>query len=1319
MSACLFSQHFWGEKHSGFDAMYQNFKLCYRTSSEFAEFLRESYTAEDNYYKTLVKLSKQAGSYNNTSSFKPCWSLLKQFIDQISQVHLTIAQERQNLSRDVQKYLEEQHKRQKLIKDTEASTQEVVHAFQVTSVQLQKAKEAYHSRYNEYERAMRLESGSNRDQEKLEVKLKKAQDEYKYSVEKYNNLRNQFVSKMHISCAQFEEIEVAHLEQMKEFLHRYASVWSITGDALGKLHNQFDRDLTELTTDRLLNILVTERGTGTSEPQGVQFEDAEVAAAFSSNATERANGITANGVRALEAFFAREARAASALAIVGSCTKDNGESSLNSLTDVRSDAVSVTSISVGVVPSVTNISISGNGTAKRREGFFRRRRNSLSQDPAPAVGDNNATGSSTSVGAAVGTNTNIQASGSISLSAFTVVAKRGIRRLGTPYSNGKDKPIKQMDKSDNITSKSDDWRTTTPVELPKDEDGYNIRPPDPWGENSSNFNHSEADDSGSEEDLESKANKTFHGLKVNIRPVGEFAPGVALKYNGDKLESRPKPLETRSPKSTGNSQVPLLIDHRVGSTLRSPRSSISSYQNIPITSGSDSVSNHDLINALPLPPLLPPPPPPPSSSVSSSTTESFTSIGAGGSMRTRNVGLSSFNTFSKGHSISAIRPRGYSCNTWTKSKLSTLPRRYRSKVYTNKSILHGAFVTSQIRNSSQLNSAKSLESKDETKNATFSLSSFETLFTVQETNTKDIQSNNSKDPVQKDCSSDFKFGFKDSDSCNSLIDTLQRISSSAMGVNLSPVKNDGDGGLFRRCSSTAPTSMDNESIDQSNWMAFETNSTETSKSFSPSVPWPSSNANIHGTVVGKEARPIPEPPTRLHNHPNNSSIIEPCITSSPSTYSINSPNNSICLAAAFTETWHARFFNGGGSSFSTAASTGQPPIQAINGSLTLAFPRVDMEQRLFNKLLIPPLVFRITNAERLKDLQPKLSGSSISLFSESTTPTADKPQPILLENLADNNATQIINSCNNNSSDYMLTIPGDVLSSYLAPLIIAHSDENSFSCSDTSDKLNTSFTSNTPTYVKLDVLTYTVDVNADVKGYYPSLTPPIHLCTYWRCEASSTDFRLDYTAQWPTPTTAKELVKNTGDLRINLMIDGTVSHMQSLPVGTWLPEVNHATWRIPLHNTNIDRNLSRDNNSNSAHRSEFTSKFDATGTVRAKFTLTNGPGKPQPVSLQFYREGSLASGVQLFVISSDYRMNLCKYRLIGDRYICDPPTNVNRFHSNSTLHLEQNNNNTIFNSLVITENKNIKNKNDNIKEHKINPTSLSSITDTLKLSHLQ
>ncbi|KAH8852087.1 F-BAR domain only protein 1 [Schistosoma japonicum] len=1224
MSSCLFSQHFWGEKNSGFDAMYQNFKLSYRNSSEFADFLRESYSAEDNYYKTLVKLSKQAGSYNSTSSFKPYWSLLKQFLDQISQVHLNIAQERQNLSRDVQKYLEEQHKRQKLIKDTEASTQEVVHAFQVTSVQLQKAKEAYHSRYNEYERAMRLESGSNRDQEKLEVKLKKAQDEYKYSVEKYNNLRNQFVSKMHISCAQFEEIEVSHLEQMREFLHRYASVWSVTGDALEKLHNQFDHDLAELTTDRLLNILVSEKGTGTMEPQSVQFEDPEVAAAFSSNGNERANGLTGNSVRVFDAFLNREGRAASALA--SSSIKDNGEPSLNSLTDVKSDAVSLASISVGVAPSVTNISISGNGTAKRREGFFRRRRNSLSQESTPTVSDNNPIGSSTSVSATIGTNASIQTSGGSSLSAFTVVAKRGIRRLGTPYSNGKDKPAKQLEKSDTITLKSDDWRTTTPVELPKDEDGYNIRPYDPWGENLTHLDHSEVDDSDSEEDLENEVNKTFHGLKVSIRPVGEFAPGVALKYNGDKLESRPKFSEAIKSKNAGNSQGPLLIDHRVGSTLRSPRSSISSHQNIPITVGSSGVSSQDLINALPLPPLLPPPP-----SVSFSTSEPFPPLldVGGGSVRVRSSGASSFNALDKYHSISAMRPRGYSCNTWTKSKLSTLPRRYRSKVYVHKSIFHGAFAFSQTNNvsSNQLSSVRSFESRgDNNNNTAFNLSSFDSLFTTQETKTNKLH--DIDESIQKKCPSDFVFCLNDSVSCDRLVDTLQRSSSSVVCVDSSPVNNS-DGSIVRRCSSTAPTSTDDESINQSNWMSFETNATGTRKS-SPSIPWPSFNANIQGSVVSKEGRAIPEPPARLHSHLINSLMTEPAITPSPSVHSFSSPNNNaVCLAAAFTETWHARFFN---------------------------------------------------------DLQPKLSGSSISLFSECTTPT-DTLRSSFLENLPDNVGSEINDDC----SDYVLTIPGDVLSCYLAPSIMSYSEENSFSCSNTpSDRLNTFSSSTTRTYIKLDVLTYTVDVNANINGSYPALTPPIHLCTYWRCEAFTTDFRLDYTAQWPTIVAAKEPMKNTGDLRINLMVDGAVSHMQSLPVGAWLPEFSYATWRIPLHNGNInDRDLSRDNITNNSYRSEFTSKFDATGTVRAKFTLTNGPGKPQPVSLQFFCDGTLASGVQLTVISSlDYHMKLCKYRLIGDRYVCDPPTNVNRFHSNSTLQLEQNNNikERFNNSLVVVSN---------------------------------
>ena len=61
-----------------------------------------------------------------------------------------------------------------------------------------------------------------------------------------------------------------------------------------------------------------------------------------------------------------------------------------------------------------------------------------------------------------------------------------------------------------------DWRIATPVELPKDEDGFTIRPDDPWGESSAAVNHSDGDISASDTESDGdETNKTFHGLKVS------------------------------------------------------------------------------------------------------------------------------------------------------------------------------------------------------------------------------------------------------------------------------------------------------------------------------------------------------------------------------------------------------------------------------------------------------------------------------------------------------------------------------------------------------------------------------------------------------------------------------------------------------------------------------------------------------------------------------------------------------------------------------------------------------------------------------------
>lgn len=128
------------------------------------------------------------------------------------------------------------------------------------------------------------------------------------------------------------------------------------------------------------------------------------------------------------------------------------------------------------------------------------------------------------------------------------------------------------------------------------------------------------------------------------------------------------------------------------------------------------------------------------------------------------------------------------------------------------------------------------------------------------------------------------------------------------------------------------------------------------------------------------------------------------------------------------------------------------------------------------------------------------------------------------------------------------------------------------------------------------------------------------------------------------------------DLRVNLIVDGGVVRMQSRPLGTWNAEQMRASWSIPL-------NLVNPIGQQPQHPG-----VDVSGNIRAKFFLTNGPGTPQPVALQYCRDGGcLPSGAVLSLgteslSSSDggggYRLTMCKYRLLGDRYFCDPPVPV-------------------------------------------------------------
>nr|CDS30638.1 FCH domain only protein 2 [Hymenolepis microstoma] len=524
-------------------------KVGLKNTTEFCDFLRELNAMEESYAKGLAKLSKQASLYTASGSFRLWWSLFSVYIDKSISLLGSLESDRLNLWKDVQKYLDELQKKHRTAKEGETSTQEVVHSFQVASVHLQKAKDLYHTRFKEYERVRLNEIHSVRDMEKAETKLKKAQDEYKYSVEKYNNLRLQFVDKMGTSCERFEEMEITHLTRMCEFFGRFVEILVRSRSAQVTLAKEFNqRQLVEVTPKNLLLNMVEERGTGSKEPPPAEFEDVEVAAAFNNDlprVVSESGGVTSKSSTPCPPTHltsdSNSLRAASALPAFGNqespmanhqgTLDPSWQSSLNEISGTHSTALG------------------------RRAGILFQRRNRQ-----------NSSGLETD-------NASVNSSGSTPGSFAQKLANvRNLARI----------PRKTSNSPNEITSKA---FQSSAVNHPKvDEEGYNIRPENPWA-----TGHSRSPSSSGSSGSSSPSEKTFKGIKVKIRPLGDLSPGA---------------VEPTSPKTAAN--LPSPFGFVMSRDFRRPHTSV----DIPFgsTGPFPPEARSSSVATAPLVPMLPPPP---------------------------------------------------------------------------------------------------------------------------------------------------------------------------------------------------------------------------------------------------------------------------------------------------------------------------------------------------------------------------------------------------------------------------------------------------------------------------------------------------------------------------------------------------------------------------------------------------------------------------------------------------------------------------------------------------------------------------------------
>ncbi|XP_020645896.3 F-BAR domain only protein 2 isoform X2 [Pogona vitticeps] len=159
-------------------------------------------------------------------------------------------------------------------------------------------------------------------------------------------------------------------------------------------------------------------------------------------------------------------------------------------------------------------------------------------------------------------------------------------------------------------------------------------------------------------------------------------------------------------------------------------------------------------------------------------------------------------------------------------------------------------------------------------------------------------------------------------------------------------------------------------------------------------------------------------------------------------------------------------------------------------------------------------------------------------------------------------------------------------------------------------------------YYNVDVLKYQVSSNG-------IQSTPLNLATYWKCNATTTDVRVDYKYN-PESMAVPSMLSN---IQVMVPVDGGVINMQSLPPAKWNSEQMKAFWKL----------------SGISEKSEN----GGSGSLRAKFDLSEGPSKPATLAVQFISEGSTLSGVDVELVGTGYRLSLIKKRFATGRYMAD------------------------------------------------------------------
>lgn len=212
------------------------------------------------------------------------------------------------------------------------------------------------------------------------------------------------------------------------------------------------------------------------------------------------------------------------------------------------------------------------------------------------------------------------------------------------------------------------------------------------------------------------------------------------------------------------------------------------------------------------------------------------------------------------------------------------------------------------------------------------------------------------------------------------------------------------------------------------------------------------------------------------------------------------------------------------------------------------------------------------------------------------------------------------------------------------------------------------------------ILDSTVSCVLKIKAAQGVQSTPLHLVSYWKCEVDFTDLRLDYKYNGAALTSPYPLL----NIAVFVPVDGGVTKMHSKPTGQWWVCISFR--KEPFRDDNFLTRMqilfsTRDHYKKfhfrvpDSHRAlwRFTelsqhSDDNGSGSLKARFDLSNGPGSAGTISAQFSSEGTTLSGADFELIGLGYRVSLIKRRVITGKGL-HPPKKMLQLEMWTTLNL--------------------------------------------------